>query len=99
MSETSSAQPLLGLDPDLGVLLSPERWQAASEELTARVVGFDHGPWRPEDLCGASPANVGLLVVSGVLSREICVHDAPSAELLGPGDIIRTWQADAPPGM
>ena len=99
MLETSSVQPLLGLDPDLGVLLAPERMQAASEDLQVRVAGFDPGPWRPESMCGASPANVGLLVLNGVVSREICVHDAPSAELLGPGDIIRTWQADAPPGM
>src|SRR3954451_23477083 len=99
MLETSSAQPLLGLDPDLGVLLSPERMQAAGEDLQVRVAAFDPGPWRPESMCGASPANVGLLVLSGVVSREICIHDAPSAELLGPGDIIRTWQADAPPGM
>jgi CRP/FNR family transcriptional regulator, cyclic AMP receptor protein len=99
MLETSTAQPLLGLDPDLGVLLAPERMQAASEDLQVRVTGFDPGPWRPESMCGASPANVGLLVLSGVVSREICLHDAPSAELLGSGDIIRTWQADAQPGM
>src|SRR5215218_5678178 len=99
MLETSSAQPLLELDPDLGVLLSPERMQAAGEELHVRVAGLDPGSWHPGSLCGASPANVGLLVLSGIVSREICVHDAPSAELLGPGDIIRTWQADAPPAM
>jgi hypothetical protein len=99
MLETSSAQPLLGLDPDLGVLLSPERWQAASDDLRVSVAAFDPGPWQPDAVCAASPANVGLLALSGVVTREICVHDAPSAELLGPGDIIRTWHADAPPGM
>jgi hypothetical protein len=99
MPETSSAQPLLGLDPDLGVLLSPERLQAAGEELHVRVAGLDPGAWHPARMCGTSPANVGLLVLSGIVSREICVHDAPSAELLGPGDIIRTWQADTPPAM
>jgi CRP/FNR family cyclic AMP-dependent transcriptional regulator len=99
MLETPSAQPLLGLDPDLGVLLSPERWEAADGELHVRVAAFGSGPWRPEAACATSPANIGLLVLSGVVVREICVHDAPSAELLGPGDIIRTWQADAAPGM
>jgi hypothetical protein len=63
------------------------------------VASFDSGPWRPEGLCGATPANLGLLVLSGVVTREIRIHDAPSAELLGPGDIIRTWQADTPPGL
>ena len=90
MYEISPPQPLLSLDPDLGQLLSAERTRAAAADLRARVVGLDAGEWDPSDLGRGAAANLGLLVVSGVLARELCVHDVPSAELFGPGDIIRT---------
>jgi CRP/FNR family cyclic AMP-dependent transcriptional regulator len=37
-------------------------------------------------------------VLSGAIVRDIVVHDAPSAELFGPGDLIRTWQSEEPSG-
>ncbi len=68
---------------------------AARDALVARSFELDAGPWSPEALCAPQcAANVGLFVVEGVLVRELCVHDAPSAELLGAGDVIRTWHAD-----
>ena len=88
--ETSPPQPLLSLDPDLGQLLSPERTRTAAADLRARVVSLDAGVWDPSDLERGVAANLGLLVVRGILARELCVHDVPSAELFGPGDIIRT---------
>ena len=99
MSETSPAQSLLDLDPDLGQLLSPERRPAASRELVVRVAALELGAVEPGRVSGPSAANVGLLVVSGVLAREICVHELPSAELFGTGDIIRTWRCEAAPEM
>lgn len=94
MLETSTAHSLLALDPDLGQLLSAERSMSARRELTVRPFTLQPGPWRPDAWCAASSAaNVGLLVLDGAIAREVWVHDAPSAELFGPGDIIRTWQA------
>jgi hypothetical protein len=43
-------------------------------------------------LRGASPDHIGLLVVNGVLAREILVSDTVSTELLGPGDVLRPWR-------
>jgi hypothetical protein len=90
-----AARPLLELDPELGQLLSPERLTAARNALVARSFELDPGPWSPETFCAPQcAANIGLLVIEGVLVRELCVHDTPSAELLGPGDVVRTWHAD-----
>ena len=44
-------------------------------------------------LSGASADHIGLLVLDGVIARELIVADHVSAELLGPGDLIRPWQA------
>jgi CRP/FNR family transcriptional regulator, cyclic AMP receptor protein len=100
MTEISAAQPLLTLDPELGQLLTAERWESAHRQLDARVVAIEPGPWRPEALLRAdNAANVGLLLLAGTIVREIVVQDPPSAELFGPGDIVRTWRGDRPPEM
>jgi CRP-like cAMP-binding protein len=100
MFEIQPSQSLLRLDPDLGQLLSAERRALAEEQLTASVATVAPGVWRPDRLCAAHRAsNVGLLVLSGALVREIRLVDPASAELFGPGDIFRTWHGDAAPPM
>ena len=98
---TPAAQPLLTLDPDLGQLLMGDRLHAAGRELRARVTELGPGPWQPEWLCAAeSASNLGLLILTGTIARELSLsHDAPSAELFGAGDIIRTWRADTTPKL
>jgi CRP/FNR family transcriptional regulator, cyclic AMP receptor protein len=87
--QTSS---LLELDSDLGQLLPDERLEAAKQELRVTVRVFEPGPWDAEKLSGASPDHVGLLVVDGVIARELLVSDTVSTELLGPGDVVRPWR-------
>ena len=86
------ATPLLELDPDLGQLLPEERLPAAKRELRVAVRTLETGPWPVERLSGASPEHVGLLVLDGVIAREVLVSDTISMELLGPGDVVRPWQ-------
>jgi CRP/FNR family cyclic AMP-dependent transcriptional regulator len=83
---------LLELDPDLGQLLSEERLAAARYELRVAVRTIETGPWDLERVSGAGPAHLGLLVIDGVLSREVLVSDTVSTELLGPGDVLRPWR-------
>src|SRR4051794_2700294 len=98
MFELQPPQSLLSLDPDLGQLLSEERRQRASAELDVVVASIAPGAWRPDALCSPKRAsNVGLLLLDGVIVRETTLLESPSAELFGPGDIIRTWRADAGP--
>ena len=84
--------PLLELDPDLGQLLAGERLQAAQRELPVVVHALASGPWAAERISGASPAHLGLLVLDGILAREVLVSDTVSTELLGPGDVVRPWR-------
>jgi CRP-like cAMP-binding protein len=82
---------LLDLDPDLGLLVPDERLATARHELRVAVHVLDTGPWEVEKLSGTSPEHIGLLVIDGVLAREVLVSDTVSTELLGPGDVIRPW--------
>jgi CRP/FNR family cyclic AMP-dependent transcriptional regulator len=83
---------LLELDPDLGQLLEGERLEAARHELRVAVHALDAGPWEVENLSSTSPDHLGLLILDGVLAREVLVSDTVSTELLGPGDIVRPWR-------
>src|SRR3954452_22457405 len=82
---------LLDLDPDLGQLLSEERMASARAQLQVEVHRLQAGPWNVERLTDTNPEHVGLLLLDGVISREVVVSDTVSTELLGPGDVVRPW--------
>jgi len=85
LTHTVARLPLLELDPDLGALLDPERFEHARSLLRAPVVALEAG-W----LDAADPADPGLLIVRGVMTRAIVSGNAVAAtELLGPGDLLR----------
>jgi CRP/FNR family cyclic AMP-dependent transcriptional regulator len=85
---------LLELDPDLGMLLDADRRAAARRDLRVRFVTFPVGEWDGSRLAEADPAHYGLLLVEGVLARELVLSGLVSTELLGSGDLIRPWRLD-----
>jgi len=91
--KTPETVRLLEADPDLGSLLAAPRRAEAERELAVRTYHVAVGAWDVSRLQSASSDHVGLLVIDGVLSRELVVADHVSAELLGPGDLVRPWQA------
>ena len=91
--------PLLEVDPDLGMLLPEERLETARRELRVVVRTLETGPWDVDRLSGASPEHVGLLVLEGIIAREVLVSDTVSTELLGPGDVVRPWRIQDGSGL
>ncbi len=91
MPPRSATVPLLTLDHELGRLLPPERLATAREELVVRLHGLRTGEWHADRLASTDPGHVGLLVLDGMLAREVVVGDTVSAELIGPGDLVRPW--------
>ena len=83
---------LLNVDPELARELDPRRAREAAQRLYARVIDIPRGRWTPGPgfLDGTRP--IGLLIIEGLLVREATVGDHPSAELLGPGDLLRAWE-------
>jgi CRP-like cAMP-binding protein len=92
----SGTVALLDADPDLGRLMSLEQLEQARRDLRVRQHVFEPGPWDGERLREAGPEHVGLLVLDGLMTRELVLADNVSAELLGPGDLVRPWQAAGP---
>ncbi len=82
---------VLDWDPDLAEHLPETQLALARRQVLADAVGYPAGPWKvgPDDFDGT--ASLGLLVVEGLMAREVTVGDYTCAELLGPGDLIQPW--------
>ena len=82
---------LLDVDPELARELDPRRAREAAQRLYARTIAIPRGRWVPHPGLVERARPIGLLIVEGLLIREATVDDHPSAELLGPGDVLRAW--------
>src|SRR4051812_21076624 len=91
--------PLLDVDPDLGRLVAEDRRFDAHRELEVEVHRLPAGPWGVGGASEANPQHVGLLLVDGVLAREVVVSDTVSTELIGPGDVVRPWTMQDSPTL
>jgi hypothetical protein len=87
----SSVVLILECDPDLAEDLSEEDRAIARRHLMAGVVGYPRGTWivGPDDFDDV--ANLGLLLVKGLLARRVTIGGHRCAELLGPGDVLQPW--------
>jgi hypothetical protein len=82
---------VLDEDPDLAARLSGERLDQARSRLVAGVARRPAGELvLPQPHAGG----LGLLILDGVLVREVLMEDTVSAELLGAGDLLRLPPAD-----
>jgi CRP/FNR family transcriptional regulator, cyclic AMP receptor protein len=86
---------VLDADPELGDQLDPESRDAAARFAVAEEIRLRRGPWDPHPRFGDGGGNLALLVLSGVIKREVELANSTGAELLGQGDVIRPWQEDA----
>jgi CRP/FNR family cyclic AMP-dependent transcriptional regulator len=85
---------LLDHDPDLGRALDPQRRSAAERDARAGVIEVKTGFWNPDPLPQNLRAGLGLLILDGAMVRRVGHRRRGGAELLGPGDIFRPWDAD-----
>lgn len=85
---------VLAEDRGLGTQLAPEELAAATQHLVAAELRLGQGPWAVEHPLGQAPGDLGFLVLDGLLSRDVRVGRHGCAELLGPGDVLRPWDAD-----
>jgi hypothetical protein len=79
-------------DPELASGLDPEGL-AAAEQITAPVLRIPQGHWDFKADATKLNAHLGLLIVDGLLLREVIVGEVACAELLGTGDVMRPWTA------
>jgi CRP-like cAMP-binding protein len=88
---------LVDADPELVAGVPEEEEAIARRTLVVPTAALETGIWiPPEDLPFA--LLIGLILLAGVMSREIGFAGRRTAELLGAGDILRPWDEDGPDG-
>jgi CRP/FNR family transcriptional regulator, cyclic AMP receptor protein len=85
---------LLEAQPDLADGLSPEDEAHARRHVVALLDSVEPGPWEPAARYPMDPAFFGLLVVDGMIARDVELGGRRCSELLGPGDLLRPWDYD-----
>jgi CRP/FNR family cyclic AMP-dependent transcriptional regulator len=98
-SQTMTQRPLISIldaDPELGAGLSGDARDLARRHAVAAVHALPTGPFDFPSPNGESAAPaVGLLVLDGLITRDVELAGRSTTELLGQGDIIRPWDDEA----
>jgi CRP/FNR family cyclic AMP-dependent transcriptional regulator len=94
VSRPRSLIPLLEADPELGEGLAPAELQGATRTVAVHAATLEAGPWQPVDEQWPVQPTLGLLVLGGVVTRDIVFAGRTTTELLGAGDVLRPWEDD-----
>jgi CRP/FNR family transcriptional regulator, cyclic AMP receptor protein len=81
---------LLDADPSLGAGLSEEELAGARRYAVVDVVSLSRGTYNPRRMFDGTGL-LGLLVLDGLLIRQVAVGDRQCGELVGPGAVLRPW--------
>ncbi|HEV2769172.1 MAG TPA: Crp/Fnr family transcriptional regulator [Solirubrobacteraceae bacterium] len=85
---------LLDAMPELGDDLPAEEYEAARRTLKTPERELEPGRWQPDAI--TLRPTMGLLVTEGLLTRTVGLIGRTATELLGPGDVLRPWEDEAP---
>jgi CRP/FNR family transcriptional regulator, cyclic AMP receptor protein len=79
---------LLDEFPELERALPPEERRAARHRAVAEVEHLAPGPWRPAEM-QSKPGDLGVMVLGGLMMRDVVLGQTVATELVGRGDILR----------
>jgi CRP-like cAMP-binding protein len=82
------AASLFDVDPELGELLDAQHLAEARARAIVAVAELAPGPWSPAALRDLGSRPFALLVLDGLLVRDILLAGGTATELLGPSDIV-----------
>lgn len=91
MSSGNAFVRVLEEDPELAAGLDPTSLQLATRHAIAAVETVAPGVWEPTRPADGGNGHVGLLVLDGLLMRDVTFARAACTELLGRGDLLRPW--------
>ena len=97
MAAKRQAVYLLDADPDLADALDADTLAKARPYSVVHVHTVEAGPWRPGGEWEREPGRIGLLILDGILARDVEVSNRAATELLGPGDLVRPWDDEDEP--
>jgi CRP/FNR family cyclic AMP-dependent transcriptional regulator len=87
----AKAVSLFEVDPDLIEHLNPDQAALARSRVIARSTilrAGDGDPWR---LIESPDAHLGVLVIDGLLTRNVTLLGRMTMQLVGSGDVVRPW--------
>jgi CRP-like cAMP-binding protein len=79
--------------PEIVEHLEPEQREIARRQLVAELIVAKTGNWRPQ-VPTDRPGHLGLLVLDGLLSRDVILEKPLATELVGQGDLLRPSDRD-----
>jgi len=79
--------------PEIVEHLAPEQQELARRRLVAELIVAKAGRWTPPVPADA-PGHLGLLVLDGLLSRDVILEKPLATELVGQGDLLRPSDRD-----
>jgi CRP/FNR family transcriptional regulator, cyclic AMP receptor protein len=80
--------------PELVANLDEERATLARKHALATLKGLAPGSWQPDLEVQRAPGHLGLLVVDGLLTRDVMLGSTVATEIVGRGDILRPADHD-----
>jgi CRP/FNR family transcriptional regulator, cyclic AMP receptor protein len=83
-------------DPELGGRLTSEQRDAATRVVVPEL-RMQPGEWHPGEIPLLRRSRLGIVLLEGVLVREVVIGAWRSAELVGPGDVLSPWRRDEEP--
>jgi CRP-like cAMP-binding protein len=80
---------VLDVDPDLADAVPAEDQATARRFLVADAQELPRGPWTPALTCRDGRDAFTLVILDGLVLREVVLADRRAAQVFGPGDVVR----------
>lgn len=79
--------------PEIVEHLDPDQQEMARRQLVADLIVVEPGTWTPT-ASTSEPGHLGLLVLGGLLTRDVILEKPLATELVGQGDLLRPSDRD-----
>lgn len=82
---------MLEAEPALCEGLDPRSLATATRSAGAATWSLTRGRWHSEPWMFDRRGSLGLMVIDGLIARQLLVGEMEAVELVGPGDVLRPW--------
>jgi CRP-like cAMP-binding protein len=90
-SKSGSAVRVLDEDLELAAVVDPPTFQQARLAAVAPLIEVPRGPWEPPSVSHERRKDFGLLILDGLLVRQLELAGRCFVELRGAEDLLRPW--------
>jgi CRP-like cAMP-binding protein len=84
---------LLDADPDFRSGVPADALATARRTVVVPRLDLDPGPWQPPPLAPWPTPVTGVVVITGVMARDVVLGNRVATHFIGPGDVVDPWGA------